>query len=491
LSKIVVLGIDALDAALIERWKDDLPNFRRIIDEGYSAPLESTMPPDSIPAWVTIYTGMQPWQHGIVDSMDYLSIRGGGQALDTSVLIGKTFWDVASAAGKRVCVINPLLAYPVWPVNGIMVNGPVFITGEAQSHPPEILDKFDIPELGGMADFPGKKDLSRFLRRTDQVTRDQARFGLELMALEEWDVFFLCFLTLDRVMHFLWRYTDPKDPTYPGPNPLEESIKDFFRMFDSVVGDFIDRLSPEQALLIVSDHGHGMRPVRAFYANEILRREGLLKTRSGSVPGLSPVALIEKTKNAFLKVMQRLDLEDQVYRIASLIPKDKRKQLKTSSYALDRDSSTAWVSEVGGGTSFGGIEINRDLLGTDPKAYETLRDRLIDIVASAAERDGTRVARWVKRREDVFKGAAVEKYPDVLFDLRDEYGVDRTVFCGTFGMSATHKKVSGGHSKYGTLMLYRAASVPADTEPHISSVFDLVKQNLGLGPAPKKIREPR
>jgi predicted AlkP superfamily phosphohydrolase/phosphomutase len=251
-------------------------------------------------------------------------------------------------------------------------------------------------------------------------------------------------------------------------------------MLDSVVGDFLDRLSPEQALLIVSDHGHAMRPVRAFYVNEILRSQGLLKTRSGGVPGVNPVALLEKTKNAFLRVMQKLDLEDQVYRIASLIPKEKRKQIKTSSYAVDTAESTAWVSEVGGGTSFGGIEINRALLGPDEKAYEALRDRLIDLVGSAAERDGTAVARWVKRREDVFTGRNVEKYPDVVFDLREEFGVDRTVFCGTFGTSTTHKKVSGGHSKYGTLMLYRAPSVPVDTEPHISSVFDLIKQNLGL-----------
>jgi predicted AlkP superfamily phosphohydrolase/phosphomutase len=450
------------------------------MEEGYSAPLESTMPPDSIPAWVTIYTGMQPWQHGVVDSMDYLDIRGGGRALDTGILIGKTFWDIASAAGKRVCVINPLLAYPVWPVNGVMVNGPVFITGEAQAYPPEIMDKYAIPELGGMTDFPGKRDLAGFLERTDQVTRDQARFGLELMALEDWDVFFLCFLTLDRVMHFLWRYTDPGDPTYPGPNPLEDSIKDFFRMFDSVVGDFMARLSPEQALLIVSDHGHGMRPVRAFYANELLRTEGLLKTRSGGVPGVNPVALVEKAKNAFLRIMHRLDLEDQVYRIASLIPKEKRKQLKSSSYAVERDTSAAWVSEVGGGTSFGGIEINRALLGEDDKAYENLRDRLVDLVGSARGDDGEPVARWVKRREEVFTGQNIEKYPDVIFDLRDEYGVDRTVFCGTLGMSSTHKKVSGGHSKYGALMLYRAASVPGDTRPHISSVFDIIKQNLGL-----------
>ena len=205
MSKLVVLGIDALDPCLIEKWRADLPNISRIMDTGVFRRLESTKPPDSIPAWVTIFTGMHPWQHGIVDTMDYLDFKGGSD-LDTSALVGKTFWDRASAAGKRVCVINPLLAYPVWSLNGIMVNGPVFITGEVQAQPPDILERYAIPELGGMTDFPRKSDLPDFIKRTEFVTRDLARFGLELLELEEWDLFFLSFLTLDRVMHFLWRY---------------------------------------------------------------------------------------------------------------------------------------------------------------------------------------------------------------------------------------------------------------------------------------------
>lgn len=474
----MVLGIDALDAALIERWKDDLPNFRRIIDEGYFAPLESTMPADSIPAWVTIYTGMQPWQHGVVDSVDYMDIRGGAQALDTKILKGKTFWDRASEAGKRVCVINPLLAYPVWPVNGIMVNGPVFITGEAQAYPPELLGQFEIPELGGMVDFPGKRQLPGFIRRTKEVTLAQAKFGLELMALEQWDVFFLCFLTLDRVMHFLWRYTDPHDPTYPGRNPFEASIKDFFTLFDGIVGDFMERLSPAHSILIVSDHGHGMRPTKALYVNEMLRREGLLLTPRGRLPILNPFAAVEKAKNAFLRVMQKLDLEDSVYRIASLLPKEKRKELKTSSYAVDRTASSAWVSEVGGGTSFGGVEINHDVAKPEGAEYENLRKRLIEVLSSATDRDGSPVVVWAKRREDLFTGRNVEKYPDVVFELHEGYGVDRTLFCGTVGMSSTHKKVSGGHSKLGTLMLYNSEVRPEGGSPNITSVFGLIERLL-------------
>lgn len=479
MSKVIVLGIDALDPALLERWKGDLPNFARIMDEGYFAPLESTKPPDSIPAWITIYTGMQPWQHGIVDSVDYLDIKKGSQAVDVGTFRGKTFWDKAGEKGKRVCVINPLLAYPVWPVNGIMVNGPVFITGDAQTHPEEIARKYDLPELGGMADFPDRKDLKGFLDRTEQVTRDQAAFALDLLALEEWDVFFLCLLTLDRVMHFLWRYTDPDDPTYPGPNPLENSIKEFFILLDSLIGRFMDRRSPDQALLIVSDHGHARRPAKALYINEALRREGLLKTKQGKVPGLSPVAIVEKTKTAFLRTMHKLDLEDWVYKIAAFIPKEKRKSLKSSSYAVIRELSLAWLSDTGGGTSFGGIEINRTLC-RDEADYERIRNRLIEILTSQRTPEGEPIVEYAKKREDVFTGRNVEKYPDVVFELREDYGVDRTLFSGLTGISTTHKKVSGGHSKHGTLMILGPRTEPPGEKPHISQVFGTILRIAGI-----------
>jgi predicted AlkP superfamily phosphohydrolase/phosphomutase len=478
-SKVVVLGIDALDPALLERWKSDLPHFARIMDEGYFAPLESTTPPDSIPAWVTIYTGLQPWQHGVVDSVDYLDIKKGSEAVDVGTIRGKAFWDKAGDAGKRVCIVNPLLAYPVWPVNGIMVNGPVFITGDAQTYPEEIARRFKLPELGGMVDFPGRKHLAGFLERTEQVTRDQARFGLELLALEDWDVFFLCLLTLDRVMHFLWRYTDPDDPTHPGANPFENSIKDFFIFLDALVGEYMSRLSPGQVLLIVSDHGHARRPAKALYLNEALRREGLLRTREGKVPGLSPVVLVEKTKTAFLRLMQRLDLEDWVYRIAGLIPKEQRKSLKSSSYAVLREESMAWLSATGGGTSFGGVEINRALC-PEPGDYEKLRERLIEVITSQKTPEGEPVVAFAKKREDVFTGRNVKKYPDVVFELREDYGVDRTLFSGITGRSATHKKVSGGHSKFGTLMILGSGIAGPGERPHITQVFETILRIVGL-----------
>ncbi len=478
MAKLVILGIDALDPILLKRWQDELPVFNTLIKDFYFAELESTMPPDSVPAWVTIYTGKHPWEHGIVDTIDYLDVTAGRPTPEISSIRGKTFWDIASRAGKRVCVINPLLAYPVWQVNGIMVNGPVFITGEAQSYPQEILTKFKLPELGGMVDFPRKKELKAFVERTEKVTRDLARFGLELFQLERWDLYFICFLTLDRLMHFVWRYTDPSDPTYPGHTELEGTIRRAFHLFDSIIRDYINSLSDDQILMIVSDHGHTMRPPRAVFINEILRRHGFLKTRKGRIPLVNTVALIEKSKNAFLRLMQQLDLEDEVYRLARMLPKSKRQSLKTSSYATTRQESLAWVSDLGGGTSFSGIEINRTLCSQMQLNYENLRREIIGLLTPLTDSRGNRLFRWIKPREEVFQGNQVDKYPDIVFELAPGYGVERTLYCGITGTSATHKKVSGGHSKYGVFILRTKDKVALDEKLHITQVFSIIRQIL-------------
>jgi predicted AlkP superfamily phosphohydrolase/phosphomutase len=479
LSKLIVLGIDALDPDLVERWADDLPNISRIMKTGCYRRLESTKPPDSIPAWVTIFTGMHPWEHGIVDTMDYLDFRS-RSSLDTSALVGKTFWDRASDAGRRVCIINPLLAYPVWRLNGVMVNGPVFITGEVQAEPPEILTRYNIPELGGMTDFPKKSELPAFIERTGFVTRDLARFGIELLEVEDWDLFFLSFLTLDRVMHYLWRYMDPLDPTYPGRNEFEGAIKRFFVLFDEVIGDFMERLPAGAALLVVSDHGHGMRPPNAVFLNEVLRGEGYLATRQGGAGLLSPVALLERTKNAFLTAMQKLDLEDWVYRIAHMIPRERRKSLKSSSYATDKDASLAWVSDLGGGTSFSGIEMNRPLIEASGEEYEQLRDRLIRLLMGLKGKDGEQVVLYARRREEAFAGESTHRYPDIVFELKETYGVDRTLYCGTLGMTTTHKKVSGGHARHGVFMLHNSDLAVPEGDIHISEVFPTVLRILDV-----------
>lgn len=65
--KVVVLGVDALDTRLTEKWMDagDLPNFDKLRKQGHYSPLETSYPPMSPAAWSTMTTGLNPGKTGI------------------------------------------------------------------------------------------------------------------------------------------------------------------------------------------------------------------------------------------------------------------------------------------------------------------------------------------------------------------------------------------------------------------------------------------
>src|SRR5215217_993159 len=103
-SPLIVLGVDGLDWEYVERHRELLPSLS---SWPVLSRLASVFPPDSIPAWTTIFTGVSPGDHGVIESIDYLETRPSAAA-DTAAegLPGRTFWDEAGRRGHRVCVVN-------------------------------------------------------------------------------------------------------------------------------------------------------------------------------------------------------------------------------------------------------------------------------------------------------------------------------------------------------------------------------------------------
>jgi predicted AlkP superfamily phosphohydrolase/phosphomutase len=65
--KIIVLGVDAMDANFLERHWNALPNLDRLRRSGDFQRMATTIPPQSPVAWSTFITGMDPGGHGIFD----------------------------------------------------------------------------------------------------------------------------------------------------------------------------------------------------------------------------------------------------------------------------------------------------------------------------------------------------------------------------------------------------------------------------------------
>lgn len=423
--------------------------------------IESTFPPDSICAWTSIFTGENPAEHGLIESINYLSSKKVTNSNDRSAYIkGKTFWDEASANGKNVCVINPFMAYPAWNVNGVMASGPVFEGGAISTYPESIADNYKFPPIGGIVDFPEQKNLGEFLSRTTDVTMQLADVSFKIYKDYNPDIFFLTFLTLDRIKHFLWRYTDESDIYYPGENQYKDSVKEYYIMFDSIVGRFKDTLDNNTTLLVISDHGHRKRCSKCLNLNEILRQKGYLKTTGSGVSGAFK-KLVEQTKVRTMASLSRFGLQDWIYKIAKFVPN--RKALKKSTYLFNKDTSPVSLSNLCGTNPYGGLDIN----AATEEEYEALREKIIKELTGLNESLGTDIIKWAGRREDVYSGKHKDRLPDILFELDGEYGVGMDLYTSQITENYTHKKISGGHKREAVLLVGNANNDVRDIKrPH-------------------------
>ena len=470
--KIIILGIDGLDPFLINEWKLDLPHFHKLLEQYSNIFVESTFPPDSICAWASIFTGENPAEHGLIESIDYLAAKKNGKRKDRTVAFkGKTFWDIASSNGKKVCVINPFLAYPAWSVNGCMVSGPVFETGDISAIPSDILSRFEFPPLGGMVDFPAKKELGSFVTEAIVVTKQLAEVGLKLYEHQNPDLFFLTFLTLDRIKHFLWRFTDTNDPYFQSRNRFRNVIKDFYRLFDSIIGSFLSRMGKNTVMIVMSDHGHRRRCSMLFNLNEWLRQNHYITTNGKGINRFAKI-IAERAKVFTITALARWSLEDWIYRIAKLVPN--RKSLKNSMYLVDKDKSRVFLARICGANPFGGVDINIQ----DSEEYEKTRDDIIRKLLAINESMDKKVVLWAKRREDVYEGQFSYRLPDVVFELDGDYGVGMNFYVPLITTNYTYKKISGGHKTEATFIAYSSGGPPNVPRPR--TVMEVHKYILTL-----------
>lgn len=441
-ARVIVLGIDGMDFDFTANMLSELPNIQKLKESGKVAPFRSVFPPDSIPSWITCYTGKDPSEHGIIKSVNYLAKGDDRLIVDTSAFQGQTFWDRISEVGHKVCVVNPFMAYPVWPVNGAMVNGPVFIDGNIQVSDPSWTKGIDIPDsLGGIVDFPSRDTMAEFVEKTFSDTREQADFGLAMLHKNRPDFYFQTFLTMDRIQHFLWRYCDTQDPTYPGPNPHQDAIRQFYIFIDEIIGEFLHTLGSDDQFIVISDHGHGMRCTHCFNLNEFLRKHGYVRSvAEGRI--FSKQLLLEKTKNGFLNFMHEHNLEDYISKIAKFIPNANK--IKKGKHITKSSANKAYASDFAGTNPFGGVCINKDLVDD----YYKTRSEVIGLLLTA-KTDGELLFEWVMEREDMFGGEFIQRLPDILFCLKPQYGVNWSLHTKEITVNPTHKKISGGHKEYG------------------------------------------
>jgi predicted AlkP superfamily phosphohydrolase/phosphomutase len=185
--KLIIVGIDSLDPYIILKYRSELPNFSKLIDESPTYISESVFPVDTIPAWMSIYTGLHPGNHGILYVYDIFDPNLSDlRKLNISHIKGKTFWDYASQEGFRTIVLYPMLMYPTWKINGIMISKSPFESRidwirtetDVDVYPNIIRKIYNIPNKfeGLWGGFPGNRYLKKWAEFGKKIVKREGSF---------------------------------------------------------------------------------------------------------------------------------------------------------------------------------------------------------------------------------------------------------------------------------------------------------------------------
>lgn len=278
-ARLLVIGLDSVPANLLfEELKDELPNIKKMVNDGIYSVLESCHPPITIPAWMVMMTSKSPGKLGIYGFRHRkgFSYKQGWIANSQSIKERKV-WDYLAEQGKRVCLVGVPPAYPPMQVNGKMVS--CFITPSDQNEYTYPLDfKQEIENLVGKYVFDvvfRTEDRDSILAQLYDMTEKRFKLVKHLMSQERWDYLMFVEIGVDRLHHAFWKFHDKSHPKYLPGNKYENVIRDYYKFIDKKIGELLSFVDDDTYVLVVSDHGTaGMKG--AFCVNEWLIREGYL-----------------------------------------------------------------------------------------------------------------------------------------------------------------------------------------------------------------------
>jgi len=483
--KLAIIGIDSLESSVILKYRNKLPAFSRLIKDSPTFISQSVFPVDTIPAWATIFTGLYPSNHGLLYVYDiYDSNLSDLRKVDFRSLKGITFWDYVSDEKFKVDIIFPLMIYPAWEVNGTMICISPFEKGndwiqnevDVDCYPSKIFERYGIENKfqkiwGG---FPGYNHLNTWAEQGKNILAHKIDLSKKISINEDWDLFFTYLSELDTIQHRLWRFYDENDPLYKKSN-LDLKLFDYYKIIDDYLENFIEQF-PDVDLIVLSDHGHKIRPYKTFNINEYLREKKFIHESSFKNK------LKLKIKNLLLNIITNFDQEEKVVKLIMNRPNFAKgsKLIYSSSFAFDKTHSFAYMSDFAGikSYSFGGIEINKSMI--QKSDYDSLCNTIIASFLSLKTPDNRNLFQWILKREDFLPGKFSEKiYPDILFELQEDYGTGWDIYTNHFGKSYDHKIASGGHSKNGVFLIKSEKNITrdlvhlVDIVPSVLDLFDI------------------
>lgn len=356
--RVVIIGLDGVPYELIKEFSHTglMPNMQDLISGSKFSRMSSSLPEVSSVAWSSIITGTNPAEHGIFGFTDFYPGSYKMRFPNFIDLKARPFWDTD---GRESVIINVPSTYPVRPMKGAHISGFVSIDLERSVYPANLVSKLrDIDYRLDVNSEAAHKSMDLFLSDLDKTLEARVSAYRYFWEIFDWQIFMLVFTGTDRLMHFLWNAYEDKNHRH------HEDFLGYFHKIDKVIGEIIDKMSKDDALIMLSDHGFE-KLEQDVYLNYLLQKEGFLNFQEPDSPEFSKI------------------------------------DLSTKAFALD--PSRIYLNFKGRYPA-GGIGLSQK---------EKITEELT-VLFGSLEIDGRKVINAVYRKEDIYSGSYMQDAPDLV-----------------------------------------------------------------------------
>lgn len=433
-ARVLVLGVDAADPALLRAWAADgtLPNIGSLFRRGLSGNTRSMEGFYVGATWPSFYTGVNPARHGF----HYLTqLKPGSyqyyQPADEAFVKYPPFWTRLSEAGKRVAVVDVPLSRIDPDINGLQIvewGGHDGVFGY-QTWPAGLRDELtrSLGRHGAGHDCDaGRRTAADYAELIDYlVGRVESRAALtrHLLGRGGWDLFIQVFSEAHCAGHQCWHLHDPELPTHDAAVAAVtgDPIRRVYRAIDAAIGEVL-KDAGDALVILVSAHGMSHWFGAGFLLPEILVRLGV--TQPDATPPQPPLPT-PPWRAAARWVWRRLPppLQSRLSPLKERIASERDDSGAVEPLGVDAAKSLCFP--VRNGLTTGGIRLN--LIGREPSgtvAPGAEADALCAKLAASLlqivdERTGSPLVARVVRTAELYQGKHLGDLPDLLVDWND------------------------------------------------------------------------
>ncbi len=264
--KVLAIALDAAEPNLIEKWIEEghLKNLASLRRKGKFGKISSTAEWLAGSVWPTFYTGVNPGEHGFYHYLQWRSDKMEYERPGPDWINATPFWRNLEEKYKVISVDMPL-TFPPTPFNGIEISGWASHDGiyPTASFPEEkiewVIENFGKPpisnEMGGLQTL---KELFNIKEELITATKKEAELIINLMNLEEWDLFLCCFSATHRGGHKFWDISSSKEDMNNEQKLIFNNwLKDIYKECDNAVGKILETVPKDVTIIVFSLHGMG------------------------------------------------------------------------------------------------------------------------------------------------------------------------------------------------------------------------------------------